>query len=155
MVQTLRTRREVKLHISPPRLEPGSQEEWFADALALPDERLREALRRQIEAEYELPTHERRRAVVGRLRAWLRLGERAHRLVAAYEAATASLPRRYEVARLEAERDAIMNELSRSEFEALRRVLPWLRTWSTDLGEEPGPSETDRTLALGGALMVR
>jgi hypothetical protein len=34
-------------------------------------------------------------------------------------------------------------------------VLPWLRTWSTDLAEERDEECTDRTLALGAALLAR
>jgi hypothetical protein len=48
-----------------------------------------------------------------------------------------------------------MNGLSQWEFQALRRVLPWLRTWSTDLGVEPEEERTDRPPALGAALLAR
>jgi hypothetical protein len=155
MVQTLTPKRRVKLHIPSPRLEEGAQAEWFEDALVLPDDRLVDALRRHIQAEYDLPADERRRAVAGRLRAWLRLGERAHRLVACYEKASAALPFHVERARLEAERDAVMNGLSYAEFRRLAEVVPWLRTWDGSFESEYAGPATDRTLATAAALVAQ
>jgi hypothetical protein len=156
MVQTLISpRRQIKLHIPRPKPDAESQAAWFADALALPDDRLVETLRRHIEAEYELEPGRRREAVLGRLRAWLRLGVAAHRLVAAYEKATSSLPRRYEMARLDAERDAVMNGMAYDEFRRLAEIVPWLRTWSVDFGEEGGQeSRSERPAAPGAALIA-
>src|SRR5581483_10595778 len=154
MEQTLTLKRPIRLHVPAPRLEDEAQRHWFEDVLVLPDDRLVEALRRHVQAEYDLPADERRRAVVARLRAWLEIGERARRLVDCYEKASASLPVHVERARLEAERDAVMNGLSYAEFLRLAEIVPWLRTWGGAF-EGGLPPATDRTLATAAALVAQ
>ena len=152
MVQTFSLKREVKIRVAPPALDPDSQLVWFEDVLALPDDRIEPTLRRYIEEERRLDMNERRAAAAGRIRAWIALGPRAQRLVTAYERALETLPDADTVSRHDAEVDAVLHGLSYDEFKAAARLVPWLRLIATPLPER-GESPGQYPLALGAALI--
>lgn len=135
--------------------DPGPATIDYEAFLALPEAERRIVALRVLEGEYALEGDDRRRAVLARLRAWLALKEDdARTVIAAFESAAASLSLAREQARLEAERLAVVNGLRFSEFRALAKVYPWLRTWDVP-GVEDGQQDEDRTLALVAAIFTR
>lgn len=110
------------------RLLPHHQvHQHYRNLLALPPADLAVRARQELLAEMRLPDEQRREVVYRRLTAWLDLDkEDAHILARAYDGAAAELPEELQRRRLEAERDAILNGLSFTDFQRLARLLPWL-----------------------------
>lgn len=102
-----------------------------------------EALR-VLRYELDLPADERRRRVIGRLRAWLQMGPaEARRVATAFEAVVNELGLEDRHTVRETEEDAVMDGLSYREFEQLANVKPSLQKWRE-------PFWQDSSLPVGG-----
>ena len=114
----------------------------------------REALK-ALRYELDLPADERRRHVIGRLRAWLALNAQdARRIAVAFEAVLDELePEERHVIR-ESEEDAVMDGLSYREFERLAAFKPSLQHWQDSLWSQFGPDRTGMPGSFAAALAI-
>lgn len=97
---------------------------------SLPEIELQHEALNGLRYELDLPSDERRRRVVSRLRSWLQLDARdARRIAVAYENALDFLTAEERHLVRETEEDAIMDGLSYREFERLAAFMPSLQQW--------------------------
>ncbi len=126
---------------------------------ALPEPQLHIEALKALRYELDLPADERRRRVIGRLRAWLLLEtSQARRIAAAFDAALDELEPEERHAVRETEEDAVMDGLSYREFERLRAVMPSLRQWDAPLWQSAAfggsgiPGSLAAALAMAGTF---
>lgn len=121
----------------------------------LAEHRLYEEAIKTLRYELDLPADERRRRVIGRLRAWLTLDVAdARRVANAFDAALGQLePEERHTAR-ETEEDAVMDGLSYREFERLARFMPSLQHWQDTIWTQLAPSKGGLSGSLAAALAV-
>ena len=87
---------------------------------------MEQRLEDRIRFEHRLPEPERYLAALLRLEAWLDLAvEDARVLAQAYDRALDGLPPEYRMSSEDAERAAVYNGLSFSDFRALAGIVPW------------------------------
>ena len=105
--------------------------------LGLPDAALLGEIGRILRYELDLPADERRRAVIGRLRAWLAMDVKDARHIAnAFDVALSHLEPADRHTIRETEEDAIMDGLSYREFERLTGFMPSLQHWQDSVWTE-------------------
>ena len=116
----------------------------YRELAQLPELELQQEAARTLRYELDLPADERRRQVIGRLRAWLKLEAQAgRRLAIAFENALEQLEPDERHTIRETEEEAVMDGLSYREFERLAVFMPSLQKWRE-------PFWQDAALPAGG-----
>ena len=121
----------------------------------LPEPELRDAALRALRYELDLPPDDRRRRIIGRLRAWLLLDTPdARRIANAFSDALATLTPEERHTIRETEEDAVMDGLSYREFERLTAIVPSLQHWQDRLWTQVAPARTGVPGSFAAALAL-
>jgi hypothetical protein len=122
---------------------------------ALPEIRLRDEAIKALHYELDLPADERRRCVIGRLRAWLTLETRdARRIANAFADALEGLTPEERHTIRETEEDAVMDGLSYREFERLTGIVPSLQHWQDQIWTQLAPARSGVPGSFAAALAL-
>jgi len=107
-------------------LQTKTLADYYYELLALAPSDLERELREVAEAERALPERMRYAAARARLLAWLDLSREERRILArSFERVMERLPEDLQAARLEAERDAVLNGMTFAQFRELALALGW------------------------------
>ena len=121
----------------------------------LPELRLHEEATRTLRYELDLPADQRRRHVIGRLRAWLTLDmPDAKRIATAFDTALDQLEPEERHTIRETEEDAVMDGLSYREFERLAGFVPGLQHWQDAIWTQLVPPKTGVAGSFAAALAM-